>query len=182
MSETALEYLTIGELLASPGDIEAVRPWLLPADFEHPQCAEVYDVMLAMSTADMPITRATVLGELGRLGRLRPDGWPGTELSKMVGNALAPGAAKHYGRLILEDAVFSELEHAGQLLSRLAHERGSVDHGLVLVAEQQYAIAHLGARWARASGPAAVAIHQRHQQPARGRGVDGVSFAQSRDR
>jgi replicative DNA helicase len=182
MSETALEYLTIGALLASPGDIEAMRAWLMPADFEHPQCAEVYDVMLAMSTADMPITQATVLAELGRLGRLRPDGWPGTELSKMVGTPLAPGAGKHYGRLILEDATFRELEHAGQVLSRVARERGRVDHGLALVAEQQHVIAHIGARWARASGTAAVALHQRHQPSARGRDVDRVSFARSRDR
>jgi replicative DNA helicase len=181
MSDAALEYLTVGALLASPGDVAEVRRWLLPADFEHPQCAEVYDVMLAMSTAEMPITRATVLAELVRLGRQRPDGWPGTELPKMVASSRAPGVAKHYGRLILEDATFRELDYVGQLLSRLAHERGSVDRGLLLVAEQQRVISSMAERWGHATHGSRSDSGRLHEQ-ARGRAVDRLYLARSRDR
>jgi replicative DNA helicase len=182
MSDAALEYLTVGALLASPGELDAVRPWLQPADFEHPQCAEVYDVMLTMSSADIPITATTVRAELGRLGRLRPDGWPGTELPKMVAPIRAPGAAKHYARLILEDATFRELEYAGQLLARLARERGSVDHGLALVAEQQRVITGIGQRWSRASGTSSEAHGRSQLRASRGRTVDRVSLAPLRGR
>lgn len=145
-----VEYVTVGALLLASDQIEQVRGWLLPADFDRPPCAELYELMLEMSARQLPVNPVSLLDELRRLGRLRGDGWPASEIPKMVRAVSTPAAAGHYGRLVLEDALFRELEDAGRRLARLGRDRGGIADALHRAADPQRVLGRLPERWARA--------------------------------
>jgi replicative DNA helicase len=145
-----VEYVTVGALLLAPGQIEQVRAWLLPTDFDRPPCAELYELILDMSARQLPVTPISVLDELRRLGRLRGDGWPGSVIPKMVRAVPTPAAAGRYGRLVLEDALFRELEDVGRRLAQLGRDRGGIEDTLDVAAEPQRILGGLRERWSRA--------------------------------
>jgi hypothetical protein len=150
-----VEYVTVGALLLAPAQIEQVRACLLPADFDRQPCAELYQLMLDMSARQLPVNPVSVLDELQRLGRLRGDGWPGSEISTMVRAVTTPSAAGHYGRLVLEDALFRELEDVGRRLAQLGRDRAGIEDALHRAVEPQQMLGGLRERWTRAelAGP-----------------------------
>jgi replicative DNA helicase len=153
-----VEYATVGSLLLAPAELEQVKPWLRPKDFYRPICGEVYGLIATMSAAGKPVDPVTVLAELRRGGRLRRDGWPGMELVRMVEAVPTAVAVGYYGRLVLEAALFRQLELVGTRLVQVGRSRrGDVDDAFHLVSEQCADLMSARDRYQLASGDAQTA-------------------------
>ena len=148
-----VEYATVGSLLLAPAELEQVLPWLRPQDFYRPICGEVYGLIATMSAAGKPVDPVTVLAELRRGGRLRRDGWPGMELVRMVEAVPTAVAVGYYGRLVLEGALFRQVEQVGTRLVQVGRSRrGDVDDAYRLVSEQYAGLVSAHDRWQLAAG------------------------------
>lgn len=150
-----VEYVTVGALMLAPQQLDQVRGWLTPADFGRPLCGEIYTVMLEMTAQQLRIDPVTVLDQLHRRGRVRPDGRPGPEILTMVQAVPTPTAAAFYARLVLEDALFRELEQVGSRLAQVGQDRrGRIEDAFEHAATQHNTVTGLRERWTRAQPPA----------------------------
>ena len=147
-----VEYVTIGALMLAPAQLDEVGRWLTATDFARPLCRELYEVMVEMRAQRIPVDPVTVLDQVHRRGRVRPDAQPGPEILTMVQAVPTPTAAAFYGRLVLEDALFRSVEEVGTRLAQVGHDRrGRIEDAFEHAAGQQDVIARLRDRWAQAA-------------------------------
>jgi replicative DNA helicase len=149
------DYATVGGLLLVPVLIDAVSGWLRAEDFARPVCGEVYQVISDMRARQLPVDPVTALGELRRLGRVRSDGYPASELIAMVEAVPVPRAAPYYARLVLAAAVFRQVEACGTRLRQVGRRaHGEPEDAFNTVAQSWQKLAELRGRWRHATGVA----------------------------
>lgn len=149
------EYATIGGLLMAPALYDEVNRWLRPTDFANPLCGEVFQLIGDMRGRGLPADPVTVLGEFRQQGRVRPDGYPATELVAMVQAVPVPEAAPFYGRLVLQAAVFRDVAEHGVRLTQIGQlARGTPRDAFETLSNSWRSLSDLRQRWQEASSSA----------------------------
>jgi replicative DNA helicase len=175
------DYATIGGILLDASQLDAVSEWLRPADFSRPLCGELFERMTTMRATATPIDPVTVLAELRRAGRVRPDGYPAVELVTMVQSVPAPAMTPYYARLVLEAATFRRVEQCGVRLTQVGRTgRGTPDEALERVTETWRELADTRERWQRASTPSAAVADPMPVRELDGRRRNGAAVARVR--
>lgn len=147
------EYATVGGLMLAPEHYDTVAGWLQPEDFARPLCGEIYQLLGEMRGRDLPIDPVTVLGQLREHGRLRSDGYPGTELVGMIQAVPVPDSTPYYGRLVLAASVFRRIGECGTRLGQVGRlARGTPDDAFDALAGSWQTLADVRQRWQQASG------------------------------
>jgi replicative DNA helicase len=169
-----VDYATIGGLLLDSTRLDEIGEWLRPTDFARPLCGEVYEVIGHMRGAGQPVDPVTVLGELRRRGRVRPDGYPGMELIAMIETVPAPAMTPHYARQVLEAAVFRSVEATGTRITQVGRSRrGSPEDAFSAIAGCWSQLADARERWRQSDSAALTAT--RSAAPAATRLADTVA-------
>ncbi|HVV77945.1 MAG TPA: DnaB-like helicase N-terminal domain-containing protein [Mycobacteriales bacterium] len=149
------EYATVGGLLLAPSLYAAVDRWLRREDFAGALSGEIYELIGDMRGRGVPVDPVTVLGELRQQGRVRPDGYPATELVAMVQSVPVPEATPYYGRLVLEAAVFRRVAEYGVRLTQIGElGRGTPEDAFEALSQSWRSLADLRRRWQEGSEPA----------------------------
>lgn len=137
------EESVLGAMLFSTSAIEGCSELLTPRDFYRESHGDIYNTILSLHAADLPVSAITVADELEKRGKLSQVGGK-AKLAELVSLTPAASNAAHYAKIIRELSVVRGLLHAGQEIQKLATTRdGDLD---LLLAKAEQALTEVTMR------------------------------------
>jgi replicative DNA helicase len=121
------EYSLIGSMIQQPELIDDLGARLDVADFHHPACAELFDLLVAMRTKAMPIDVVTLYETRSHLA----DGQSVLEAAgTLVKNTPSSANAGEYARIVKQRSVARRVIAAAQIMSQRLQDGEPLDEVL----------------------------------------------------
>lgn len=111
------EMCTLGSMMVSPTGVDTVVSLLVKSDFYRDTNADIYDAMLALYEADIPVDMMTLKDELLRRNKL--DAIGGMDfLAQLLDIVPSAANAEHYASIVLEKANLRRLRAYSETLAK----------------------------------------------------------------